>query len=245
MVITDVVVIIFLFVMGYTGAARGFLKTLTFPLALLCTFILGWAITPISGHFPGIWIFGFFGLYFFIFLINAGLNRWINPHQNPPGFISRLGGLVVHLTWGSVILLCVTALTAVFPFNKFELENAGKDIQQSTTLKLIKPVLVAKGILPADTPPALCLSDVCKMDEPINKVLTDDADVQSVIHDPRMQKIFNDPETIAVFQSRNMNAIMSNPTVTELRNDPAFLLKAIKAYPRIQQRLNERQAVSH
>ena len=217
------------------------MRCLVWPISLLITFAAGWAYYKVTHQFNVVWLIGLCGPYLFSWLIKFAVKRWFNPDQNPPGIFSRLCGIALNLTWATVFVFLVVAVLAVFPFGRFDLKKFENDVHQSITFKLVKPVLVSRGILPADASPALCMEDVCKVDASTAKALSDDEEVQAIINDPRIRKMMSDPKIMAAFQSRDIGAILSNPVLSDLRNDPAFLLKAIKVYPKMQKVLNDRQ----
>jgi hypothetical protein len=242
MAVTDIIVLVYLGLMGVIGGAKGFWRTLAGPMALIVCLGIAWIVWKTTHHAFISGAIALVGPYLLSWLINQGLRRWLKPDTDPVlSFISMLSGSLMNMTLAVLFLLPVAVLLTVFPFNRFELENAGRDAARSVTLKLVKPILVDKGILPADPSPALCLGDICRMTPATNQTLADDPEVKAIISDPRIQKLMNDPKTMEDFQGRNIAALMQNPVIAELRSDPDFMLKAMKAYPRIQKQLNEKR----
>ena len=239
MTITDIIVILFLLLQVINGTYQGFLRSLIGPAALLTSMALSWSYYIHWHNFILTCLISIIGPFLISWLIKAVLQLWISPgNSQEPTLISRLLGQTVCLAWGGALAAVTVALLCVFPFNKFELDNIGKDVHRSYTATLIKPILVSKGILPADRPPSECQGDACKLRENNEKTLAADARVQDIMNDPRIQKLINDPEASAAIQSRDIRRILSNPTIKELSNDPDFVIKAMQLYPDIQKMNN-------
>ena len=181
---------------------------------------------------------GLAGPFLLSWLLNLGVDHWLKPSAAPLSAVNQLGGLAVGIVWGGLLVTMAVAVLALLPLEKFELESCARDVRQSKVLAVIRPVLAGKGLLPAAKIRAPCLNDVCKMDDDDKKTLSFDQEMQEFTRDPHIQKLLHDPEAMAAIRSQNFTRIMNNPVINELKADPAFLLKAMHLYPKIQQKIN-------
>ncbi|MBF0593459.1 MAG: hypothetical protein HQL22_00670 [Candidatus Omnitrophica bacterium] len=240
MAVTDIIAIIFLVIMAANGTYQGFMRSLAGPVSFLLGLGLGCGYYLLSHDFRGGWIIGIITPFLICWLINRILRERFNPYVDPQlSLLSRLSGQLLSLSWGIIVVGALVGFLSFFPFEKFELENAGRDVQRSATLALIKPILAKKNLLPSSPPTKSCLNDMCSMSEEDNKTLSSQDEIQTVINDPRVQKLINDPAAVQAIKDRNFTAIMSNPTIKELEKDPGFIAKVLKAYPKIQGQINE------
>lgn len=239
MATTDIVILLFLIVLAANGAYHGFARALINPVTLLLSLALSWVWYTQTRQFNTACLISMlmpFGLSWL-----AG--RWIRS-QTPAGsladlpMLSRLCGMAVELIWGGTIAALVVGFMAVFPFKQFELENWSKDVQRSQALASIRPTLIQYGILPAAKKPTPCLNDVCKIDEDDKADLSTDKELTELAQDPRILKLLNDPSAMTAIRSQNIARILSDPIINELRSDPQFLIKVMRAYPKIQQKIN-------
>ncbi len=239
MTMTDTISLVFLLVLAVNGAYKGFLRSLVKPVALVLSLALSWSWYFNTHNFNAACLISITGPFIISWLINLGIKRWVNADPIPEiSLMSRLGGQAVGLISGSILIAITVAFMAVFPFKRFELGNWEKDVQHSKALAIIRPTLISKGILSAAPTPAPCLNDVCKVDENDKADLSSDKDMLELMNDPHIQKLLNDPEAMSAIQSQNIGKIMSNPAINELKSDPAFVLKAMRLYPKIQQKIN-------
>ncbi len=241
MSVTDLVISAFLLLHAVIGLHQGLLRAIIGPVGLALAIIIGITYYNFTHNFMVSGLISFFGQMIIPWLLGKFLKFGLNQFDPPEiHVLSRLGGMAVTLAWGCALTALAITLLALFPFNRFELENASKDIHRSIALSVIKPTLIKKGILPNDAPAETCSGDSCQMKEMDTAALANDPEIQSLLKDPRLIKLMNDTEALKDIESRDFKRILSNPVIRELQQDPKFLLKILKIYPKIQPFMNKK-----
>jgi|GEM_PF-2515941 len=233
---TDIVVIILLIIMAANGAYQGLLRSLVGPVALIISLILSVLIYISTKNFIATFLTGVLGPFFLGWIIVSALKHWLNSDEAPRlSIVSRVGGQIVNLVWGSIVIFLTIAFLAFFPFNRYELAGVSKDVRRSASFRLIEPMFIDKALHSAPLPdPAACEAGLCAAGVQDMQTLTADPQIQAIMNDPRVQKLQEDPDAQKAMENRDFAALVNNPVIQELTMDPQFLMKALKAYPKIQ-----------
>jgi hypothetical protein len=233
--VTDIAVIIFLLLLAANGAYQGFLRSLVGPASLIISLIAGALVYFNTRNFSASFLIAVLGPFFFAWIIVSALKSWLNPYDEPKlSLVSRILGQLVNLAWGIGVVIFLVAFLAFFPFNQFDLGGVTKDVRKSLSYSLITPIFANS---PFDTTPRKstgCLLDTCSAKEEDVQALASDKEIQAIANDPRIQKMMADPDIRTAAQKQDIKTLLTNPAMRELMNDPAFLIKALKAYPKIQ-----------
>jgi hypothetical protein len=131
--------------------------------------------------------------------------------DDKPSMGSRLAGAFVTVCYGMIIILPVVFFLGMIPPFNERAEAVKKDVVHSGTYMLLKPFnkfIAAPAAKETNTAPAM----------------------QQVAEDERMQEILNDPEIKKAAESKNYAALLANPKVMALAQDPAFVQKMLAAY---------------
>ncbi|MEI6438365.1 MAG: CvpA family protein [Candidatus Omnitrophota bacterium] len=239
MAVTDILTLLFLVALAFNGAMHGFLASLVKPAAILLSFALAWAWYMNTHQFNTTCVITLSGPILFSWLMHLAIRTWVRkemfPYISP---LSRLGGMAVNLAWGGAMAIVCIGLLSVFPYEKFELQNMGKDVERSQAVAIVRPFLASKGLIPSKKQKMPCLDDICKVDETDKEELSAEKEMQELYNDPHIKKLMSDPEAMAAIQSRNIAKIMQNPIINEMKSDPAFMLKAMRLFPKVQQKIN-------
>ncbi len=237
MTTTDIIVIAFLLFQAATGTVQGFLRSLIWPLALTISLLTSWTFYKASHNFPWSILLELILPVVLSIMMHSALKRLVNNDDTPRlMLISRIAGQVVNLSWGSILAASLVVLLSLYPFERFELENAGRDIRRSYTLHLARPILETHRILPSlhAEDAVECLKDLCKMDPQKLAALANDPELKKITDDPRLQKLINDPAFAEAAKKQDIGALLQNPLVGELGRDPELIETLIKAFPKIQ-----------
>jgi hypothetical protein len=238
MTITDITVIVLLVISAANGAHQGFIRSLVGPTALVISLIASIFVYLATKNFSAAFLTALLGPFFLAWIIVTIIKKCLNTDAAPQvSAISRIGGQAVNLIWGSIAILLTVAFLAFFPFDRFDLPGISKDIRRSFTFRIVQPLFLNKALDKgtASAAPSGCLTDFCSTSEEDLQKLSADPAIQAIMTDPRIQKLQEDSALQKAIETRDYGAIINNPTVRELTQDPQFLLKAFKAYPKIQQ----------
>jgi hypothetical protein len=234
---TDVAVIVFLVILAANGAYQGLLRSLVGPVSLLLSLATSVVVYFVTKSFSATFLTTVLSPLFYGWAIVVLIKKFLNPNESPElSMVSRVMGQVVNLVWGSLLVFVAVAFLAFFPFDRFDLAGVSKDVRRSFTYRLVEPVFLNKLIAKATAPaPLTCAADLCSAPEADLQTLSNDPDIQTIMNDPRIQKMMDDPAAQKAIEAQDFSAILGNPAVQELTQDPQFIIKAIKAYPKIQQ----------
>jgi hypothetical protein len=241
--ITDIIVIVLLVILAANGAYQGLLRSLVGPVALLISLLLSVFVYFSTKSFSASFLTAVLGPFFFAWIIVSALKRWLNSEESPRlSIVSRVGGQVVNVVWGSIVIFLTIAFLAFFPFNRFDLPGVSKDIHRSFCYRLIEPMFINKA-LNYEKPlnPADCEAGLCSASEKDLEALAADPQIQAILNDPRVQRLYNDPAAQIAIKNKDYRAILDNPAIRELSQDPRFLIQALKVYPKIQALTNAQQ----
>lgn len=236
MTITDIIILFFLAISTTCGFFSGIFQVLIGPTSLILSTIACYFIYLFTQNMV-VSIIACIPVQFIIsWLLKLTVKNFIPPMEdNLLSIISRLGGGIVSLAWSGLIAGIIVALLGVLPLERFELNNLSKDVRQSTTFSLLRPLLVKRGFIAEPVvKPSDCLGGLCKMTDQTVEDLAEDPEVKEIMNDPRMQKLSNDPKAMEAVEKRDIQALLSNPVVAELTADPSFLVKAMKVYGKLQ-----------
>ena len=237
MTITDAIVITLLLLLTAKGAYQGFLRSLITPLAIILSLIPGLLYFFGMGNFKLSLLIAVIGPFLISRLILFILRILTGTDQAPePGLLSRMAGQAVSFVWGAIVLLFVIAVLSLFPFERFELGGITREVLRSKTFQIIEPTLIRHGVNPRGNKDC---SGSCDAREKAAEKLASDKDIAQMIADPRVQKLISDPVIQAAINRQDMAALLSNPAIRELAADPHFLIKALKAYPKIRSQMSQ------
>jgi hypothetical protein len=241
--ITDMTVIVLLVILAANGAYQGLLRSLVGPVALIISLILTGFVYLSTKSFSATFLTAILSPFFFAWIIVSALKKWLNSEEAPRlSIVSRVGGQIVNVVWGSIVIFVTIAFLAFFPFNRFDLAGVSKDVHRSVSFRLIEPMFIDKALHYEPRPdPATCEAGLCSTSEQDLQALASDPQIQAIMNDPRVQRLQNDPDAQKAMENRDYGALVNNPTIRELTMDPQFLIKALKAYPKIQALTNQQQ----
>jgi hypothetical protein len=211
------------------------------PTALILSLITSIFVYLGTKNFSASFLTAVVGPFFFGWIAVTLLKKWLNSEEAPRlSIVSRVGGQVVNILWGSVVAFAVVAFLAFFPFDRFDLAGVSKDVRRSISFHLIKPVLIKKfGNYESAGNLSSCRTNLCSASPDDLEDLSADPQIQAIMNDPRLQNLINDPAVQQAAEKGDYRPILSSPVMRELSQDPEFLIKAIKAYPKIQQGLSK------
>jgi uncharacterized membrane protein required for colicin V production len=230
---TDITFIVIILVLTVTGYARGFLRTIIGPAAFIIATAAAYFYFKQTNNVLVALGIGIFGPIFLGWLINLTIDNTILRNKVPTSSpVSRTFGAIFNLIWGGLIFLSVFAFLILIPLKPFGLGDINANVRSSMTHKLLKGHFEKFGIISPDEGKE-CATGVCSMLEEDKKSLAEDKDVQDIMNDPRVQKLMADPAMQAAIAKQDFAAILANPLVFELGQDPAFIGKAMRVYPKV------------
>jgi hypothetical protein len=234
--ITDMTVIALLVILAVNGAHQGFIRALVGPVSLTISLVASIFVYLGTKNFSASFLTAALGPFFFAWIIVTLLKKWLNSDEAPRvSLASRLGGQAVNIIWGSLLILLTISFLAFFPFNSFDLPGVSKDIRHSFTFRIVQPIFINSAIAKGEAAAVPdCETGLCSTSEQEMQTLASDPNIMAIMNDPRVQKMINDPTVQNAMKAKDYRAIMGNPAIRELSQDPQFLLKALKAFPKIQ-----------
>ncbi len=215
---TDTIILLCSGFLIWRGAARGFLGSVLGPLALILATVVSVVYYILTKDILVSLLIGLLGPLILAWIFQWLMRSW-NQMTNPKGKLSlasRIGGALLTWSWGMVMLIITLLLLAIIPPINTPLQVMYKDIHQSKIYHLIKPL------------------DIAAVDKP-----SSEDDFQTFSKDKRIQDIFNDPQITEAIRHRDFAALMSNPKIMALTQDPAMIKKMAAVYRQlVQQQMN-------
>ena len=217
----DAAIVLLLVFFIWRGAARGFLQSLIGPLA----FIVATAGAVFYYHSTkniwislGIGLAGPFLLHFALAFILRSFG-FLSGGPGKPSFLSGLLGALITALWGMSLVLPVIVLLGFLPgtgpYTKGSLICAAA---KPLTKFIIPPVSGAKTASPSPAAPTSSAANP----------------LQAIAGDPRMQALLKDPAIVKAVEEKNYPALLSNPKILEIAQDPAFVQKLLAAWAQTQ-----------
>ncbi|MFH0754559.1 MAG: CvpA family protein [Candidatus Omnitrophota bacterium] len=230
---TDVTFLTIIAVLTIIGYFRGLLRTVVGPVSFGAALLVAFFLYQ-KTHNPIITLsVGLFGPVFLGAVINTIINHTIMRNKIPePSTLSRITGAAFNCLWGSIICLTILAGLIVMPLDAFRLGDINNNARGSITYALLRKPFASKGIISSYEAQA-CVSGVCTMSEKDQNKLAADKDVQEIMNDPRVLRLMASPAIQGAIDAQDYTALFSNPIVMELGQDPEFLAKALRVYPKI------------
>lgn len=214
MTVTDAIIVFCSIFLLWKGAAQGFLVSLLGPLALIFATIVSIVYYIWTKDLFISLCIGLLGPFILAWIFHFFLRSWTQM-TNPTGKLSltsRIGGAALTWIWGMIMVgITVLLLGMAPPINK-PLRMMYEDIHTSFAYHMLKP---------------FDFSAVENKDQP--------TDLQSLYQDKRLQDIINDPQIIAAVHHQDYTALMSNPKIVALTQDPALIKKMMAIYKQMYQ----------
>ncbi|MEI8012023.1 MAG: hypothetical protein WCI27_06025 [Candidatus Omnitrophota bacterium] len=230
---TDIIFLIALAIAGARGHSRGLLQALIGP----CAFLLSCAIAAFwfsrtQKTFDSL-----------IILVMAPpvlgwTARWWLRQKNhgitrpPYNTLDRMAGSAISMIWSGSIALVILASLIILPLDSFGLGDITLNVRTSLTFALFKNPMKIFHIIPPEEIKD-CLDGLCRMPEKDKTALAKDQDIQALVNDPRLSRLLLDPAIEKAIEEKNFTALLANPQILEIAQDPILVSKILKAYPKI------------
>lgn len=222
MTITDIVTILLSIVLILSGFNRGFLNSLLGPISLIIATILSIIYYKATNDVPKSLCIGLFGPFILGWFLRSCVNSWfsLSGAQGSPSLLSRIAGALLTLSWGMVMFIISVLLLAIIPPVNKPLDYLYRDIHNSHFYQLIK------------------FLDAYAADKP-----TSQTDLNALSEDKRIQDVVNDPSIREAINKKDYSALMSNPKIAALIQDPTLMKKMLGAYRQMmQERMNSQNS---
>ncbi|MBI3602379.1 MAG: CvpA family protein [Candidatus Omnitrophica bacterium] len=217
---TDIIVLICSGFLIWRGASRGFLGSMLGPLALIIATVVSVVYYILTKGILISLLIGLLGPFILAWIFRWLLRSW-KQMTNPEGKLSpasRIGGALLTLAWGLIMIIITLLLLALIPSINGPLQAMYKDIHQSKIYHLIKPW------------------DMAGLDKP-----SPQDDLRALAKDKRVQDIIHDPQITQAIRQKDFTALMSNPKIMALTQDPQMIKKIVMVYKQLmQQQMNSR-----
>ncbi|MBF0486238.1 MAG: CvpA family protein [Candidatus Omnitrophica bacterium] len=229
--LTDIVVFLVFAILATNGYAQGFWRALVGPVCFVVSITAGFLIFIFTKNAAAGFLTSVVGSILLTWALNTVIH--LRSDNNPDALQrwSRILGGVVNIVWGGMILLVVLLFLALVPIKNSKLDFVRADMNRSATYQLIAEQVKQHKIMPRKPTP--CMNNLCNMSEADQKALLEDKEIQSMMNDPRMKKLLDNPKLTEAIEKQDLAAILSNPDMQALSKDPAFVIKALRVYPKI------------
>ncbi len=219
---TDIFVILGIFFLLSSAVRYGFAYALFWPLATLTSGLLSLIVYFLSCN-----LWATLAAYMaFAFLIKRLLSVW---HKKPgpeysPDLISRLLASILNIAWGLFLAFLIVLSLSIVPFERLGLTNISRNILHSRTYQWIAETLNVPRETKAASP-ASCPSCDPQLQAMLNTPIT-----QELLRDPRILQLVGDPEFQDALSKKDMARLAKHPIIHKLRQDPGFLLQALRLH---------------
>ena len=227
LLVTDYIVGTFLLVFIISGWAKGFVRSIIWPVSLAVNIFISIFYFDLNRTLVDSILFGLAGALLmtgFGYLCLLLIRRATSPDSREYIFWgSRLLGACFSLLWKGSLLFFIIVLVSVLPPTIFGLEETQKNIKSSATYYIIESQIISRISLANDIREFLALLDD---QERLKKVKTT-KEFQDFIQDGRMQDLLNDPQTVDEINKKDAVKLLFNKKVVALFNDKDFIEKFI------------------
>lgn len=228
--ITDLIVILVIAFLLWRGSSRGILQSLIGPFAFI-TATAGAYLYYQSTHniliSLAIGILGPMVLYWTLLILLRSIAKLLGG-ETQPNILSRIAGAAVTTAWGLIIFIPIIIMLSLFPNFHPKIKEMTTDIKNSRTYASIRPYLKWLN-LPEDKAQVVAAPSVHKS-KPIHTNAL--AEIQE---DKHMQELLNDPVLKEALEQKNYAALLSNPKIMQMAQDPEFVKKLMAAYGQLQE----------
>ena len=232
--IVDLTIITLLVVMIIRGAIRGFWLSLVGPISFTLATLLAFSCFKITNNVPVALAIGLIGPFLLAILFRYFfyIFRNDNAKKAGPNILSRILGAVIIPVWGMLFLIpavyAISLLPPMFPI----LNEVQKEIRYSLVMEhvsnMIDPWLKSKGAPTRNTKTGTSQEPMANNNVIPSVSLSEDV-MANLAQDQRIQDVINDPEIQKLTQEKNYAALMTNPKVMNLAQDPEFVKKILSA----------------
>ena len=224
---TDFIVFLCLIFFIWRGASRGFFRSLIGPISFIAATAVALFYYKSTKNIPVSISIGLFGPVVLNWLGTNIFRSFSDNTQKPSMFSCLLGALITSI-WGMFIILPVVfILTLVPPFHP-SIVPIIKDVKQSHTLALVTPFVKYFGIPALPTTMTSGTSTASTSNAPAPSM-------EAIAQTPQMQEIINDPQIMTAIEKKDYGALLSNPKIMAMAQDPEFVKKILGAYGQLQQ----------
>jgi uncharacterized membrane protein required for colicin V production len=223
MTITDFIAIVLSVYLLALGSARGFMRSLLGPAALILATMAGIFYYQLTRDLIMSLVIGLLGPILLHLLLKFLLKTFARATNTDtgPGFLSSVGGSLLTFAWGGVFMVLTLILLALLPAKIAPWTTLHHDITTSISYTSTAPWIDKFFPVLQKNPSAAA-----------NTSSTPDA--QSLAQDPRFQKILQDPETQKEINNHDMGKLMTNPKIMaltqQIMSDPEMIKKVMAAY---------------
>ena len=240
--ISDLVIILIFLYFFYSGWSRGFLRSLTGPIALILCLFVGYQY---YGRTQNI------GIALAIMLVGPVVLRWLvfsvlnlmSKAEGEEVQIStpdRLLGVVVNLAWGGGLLVIFLIVLTMFPLNFLGLNKVQENLNASYSMQLISshiPFPRFELVEPdtdalAGSQPGVGVPSQA-MVERMEKI-KETREFQELMNDPRIRELLEDEAMRVHLQKKNIPEILADPRIKEVLYDPEMIRKFLQVYQQMQ-----------
>ncbi len=215
----------------WRGMSRGFLGSLIGPVAFLAASIAAVVYYNATKNVPVSLAIGVLGPFLLQYLLGILLHLLSSKPggESRPSLISSMLGGLVNSVWGMCFILPIIITLALIAPMVPALATVERDVQDSRTYGLIKPWL--NKFLPL---PAKVDKSASPAGGPSASPGAPPAAVQALAEDARMQDLFNDPDVVKAIEEKNFAALMGNPKILAMAQDPDMVKKILAAYAQME-----------
>ncbi len=217
MTITDLSLLIILFLLAARGAHKGFLRTLIGPASFLIA--TGGAMVWFNAthRMPSTLVIALLGPLLLGWFLHQILQITLWKNGFPPvNTLSAICGAIIQIIWGGSMFVILIVLAVILPLKNFGLSDITHDVQASTTYRLLQKPLEDLNLIPRPT-----------------LETSPEQDAQTLLNEPKIQKILSDTTLQEAIKNKDYATLMSSPLILELAQDPSLVAKMFKAYPKL------------
>ena len=222
-------------ILFWQGYSKGFFKTILGPIVLVLCSVLSFYYFQQTKNIIGSLIIGTLGP-IIIGIIYSMLSKTFNfltDQDVEPGFISRMLGGCLNLSWGGGIVILFLLLIMILPKEISRIAGIQSKIQKSWIYTIIytpfNKILNQKDGAEKQNPiKFLLMQDQTKLKE-----LAQHKEFRELLADSRLRRIFSDSAIQQQIQNKEFDKLMTNPKILTLVQDTEFVQKIMGAYTKI------------
>lgn len=233
---TDVAIIILLSLATAQGAAQGFWRSLAGPISFALSVIAAYCTLLATHNFFIVALAALLTSILIVGMINSLLSLLSFGQPQQSSAPDQITGALVNLAWWGATISFVLLLVTSAKLPDDRLEALRQNLASSATCHLLERHLL--GMKATHSPAPDCASHACALSPSDAEALNNDPDVQSLLANPRVNKALTDRTLREAIEKRDVQQIMSNPTLTELAQDTGLLVTLLKIYPKLRAKIS-------
>ena len=234
---TDISVFLLLTFLTANGAYQGFLRSLFGPISFVLGTATAYAVFFTTRNIIAAAFAVILAPVFFTWAFNVIIRIWNGDVTPKFTFLSRFAGAAMNLVWNGTFIGLTMLFLAILPLKDSRLNAVRLDMKASLTYHLLEQATGGNKKPPA--PPVDCPSGACSMNKADLDALATDKELVDIQNDERVKNLVNDPALREAIEKKDFPKLFANPTIISLLQDPQFITKILKVYPKIRARMKE------